>query len=222
MAVTINADTSNGLVLTPDTSGEIKLQASGADIATVTSSGITMASGKTLPASALTGSLPAGMGGKILQVLQAVKTDTFSTTSGTLTDVTGLSVTITPSSTSSKILVMTTVWASSTYYAGHVALVRNSTEIGKADAASSRPLSLLDFADDVTVQNSHGKIQCLSGQYLDSPATTSATTYKIQAARRYDNANSPTTYINRSSPDRDTNTYDHRKISTITVMEIAG
>ena len=161
-------------------------------------------------------------GGKVLQVLQSVKSDTFSTTSGTLTDVTGLSVTITPSSTSSKILVMTTVWASSTYYAGHVALVRNSTEIGKADAASSRPLSLLDFADDVTVQNSHGKIQCLSGQYLDSPATTSATTYKIQAARRYDNANSPTTYINRSSPDRDTNTYDHRKISTITVMEIAG
>ena len=160
--------------------------------------------------------------GKVLQVLQTVKTDTFSTTSGTLTDVTGLSVTITPSSTSSKILVMTTVWASSTYYASHVALVRNSTEIGKADAASSRPLSFLDFSEDVTVQNSHGKIQCLTGQYLDSPATTSATTYKIQAARRYDNANSPTTYINRSSPDRDTNTYDQRKISSITVMEIAG
>lgn len=58
MASTINADTSNGLVLTPDTSGEIKLQAGGADIATVTSSGITMASGKTLPASALTGTVP--------------------------------------------------------------------------------------------------------------------------------------------------------------------
>ena len=60
MAITINADTSNGLVMTPDTSGEIKLQSAGADIATVTSSGITMASGKTLPASALTGTLPAG------------------------------------------------------------------------------------------------------------------------------------------------------------------
>lgn len=161
-------------------------------------------------------------GGKVLQVLQTVKTDTFSTTSGTLTDVTGLSVTITPSSTSSKILVMTTVWASSTYYVGHVALVRNSTEIGKANSASNRALSFLDFGDDVTVQNTHGKIQCLTGQYLDSPATTSATTYKIQAARRYDNATSPTTYINRSTSDRDTNTYDHRKISTITVMEIGA
>ena len=48
MAVTINADTSNGLVMTPDTSGEIKLQSAGTDIATVNSSGITMASGKVL------------------------------------------------------------------------------------------------------------------------------------------------------------------------------
>jgi hypothetical protein len=59
MSVNINADTTNGLVMTPDTSGEIKLQSAGADIATVDSSGITMAAGKTLPASALTGSLPA-------------------------------------------------------------------------------------------------------------------------------------------------------------------
>jgi hypothetical protein len=58
MSVNINADTTNGLVLTSDTSGEIKLQSAGADIATVDSSGITMAAGKTLPASALTGTLP--------------------------------------------------------------------------------------------------------------------------------------------------------------------
>ena len=65
MSVNINADTTNGLVLTSDTSGEIKLQSAGADIATVDSSGITMASGKGLsgdassltniPGTALTG-----------------------------------------------------------------------------------------------------------------------------------------------------------------------
>ena len=60
MSVNINADTTNGLVLTSDTSGEIKLQSAGADIATVDSSGITMASGKTLPASSLTGTVPSG------------------------------------------------------------------------------------------------------------------------------------------------------------------
>jgi len=48
MATTINSNTTDGLVITPDTSGEIKLQSAGADIATVTSSGITMASGKGL------------------------------------------------------------------------------------------------------------------------------------------------------------------------------
>ena len=58
MSVLINADTSDGLKFTSDTSGEIKLQSAGADIATVTSTGITMASGKTLPAAALTGTVP--------------------------------------------------------------------------------------------------------------------------------------------------------------------
>ena len=48
MASTINSDTSNGLILTPDTSGEIKLQSAGADIATVNSSGITLATSKDL------------------------------------------------------------------------------------------------------------------------------------------------------------------------------
>ncbi|WBF78109.1 hypothetical protein MEP401_gp56 [Methylophilales phage MEP401] len=48
MSTIINADTSGGLKLTSDTSGEIKLQSAGADIATVNSSGIAMASGKTL------------------------------------------------------------------------------------------------------------------------------------------------------------------------------
>jgi hypothetical protein len=59
MSVLINADTSDGLVLTSDTSGEIKLQSAGADIATVDSTGIAMAAGKTLPAASLTGTLPA-------------------------------------------------------------------------------------------------------------------------------------------------------------------
>ena len=59
MSITLNADTSSGLVMTSDTSGEIKLQSAGADIATVSSTGIAMASGKTLPAASLTGTLPA-------------------------------------------------------------------------------------------------------------------------------------------------------------------
>ena len=48
MASILNADTTNGLKISSDTSGEIKLQSAGTDIATVSSSGITMASGKGL------------------------------------------------------------------------------------------------------------------------------------------------------------------------------
>jgi hypothetical protein len=160
--------------------------------------------------------------GKVLQVVQAVKTDTFTTTSGTLVDVTGLSVAITPSSTSSKILVFANVWASANYYAGHIGLFRDSTELGLADAASNRPRSLMDFVGDNTVMATHGQILCLSAHYLDSPSSTSALTYKIKAARRYDNSSSPVTYINQSHPDRNTNTYDHRKSSVITAMEIGA
>ena len=61
MSVKINADTTNGAVITSDTSGEIELQAGGTKIATVDSSGITMASGKTLPAASLTGTVPSGV-----------------------------------------------------------------------------------------------------------------------------------------------------------------
>lgn len=59
MSSIINADTSNGLKLTSDTSGEVKIQSAGADIVTVNSTGITMAAGKTIPAASLTGTLPA-------------------------------------------------------------------------------------------------------------------------------------------------------------------
>ena len=83
MSVNINASTTNGLVLTSDTSGELKLQANGADIATVDSTGITMAAGKTLPAAALTGTLPAGT--NVISAGTAV-----ASTSGTSIDFTSI------------------------------------------------------------------------------------------------------------------------------------
>ena len=79
MAVTINADTSNGVIITPDTSGEIKLQSAGTDIATVNSSGITMASGKAVS------------GGEIIQnagpAFSAYASSTTTCSNGTFTKV---------------------------------------------------------------------------------------------------------------------------------------
>jgi hypothetical protein len=206
--------------ISPATGTAFTLGDSGDTFTVPSGTTLDIASGATLDT---TGATVSGLTtGKVLQVVQAVKTDTFTTTSGTLVDVTGLSVAITPSSTSSKILVFANVWASANYYAGHIGLFRDSTELGLADAASNRPRSLMDFVGDNTVMATHGQILCLSAHYLDSPSSTSALTYKIKAARRYDNSSSPVTYINRSAPDRDTNTYDHRKSSVITAMEIGA
>ena len=165
----------------------------------------------------------AGMpAGAVLQVLQAVKTDTFSTTSGTFVQVSDLTVTITPSSASNKILISGSIALSSTYFAGHCGLFQDGTEIGLADAASNRGRSLFNFIEDDTTQDTHGKMSIVTRELLVSPNTTSAITFDIRAARRFDNQQTPTTYINRSVPDRDTVSYDFRFISTLTVREIAG
>ena len=73
--------------------------------------------------------------GSILQIKQTVKTDRFETTSTSFTDITGLSVDITPSSTSNKILIMVHLQNNATYtYAKFFNLIRGSTNILQGDA----------------------------------------------------------------------------------------
>lgn len=78
MSSIINADTSNGLKLTSDTSGEVKIQSAGADIVTVDSTGITMAAGKTIPAASLTGTLPAIDGSALTGISSYADSDALS------------------------------------------------------------------------------------------------------------------------------------------------
>lgn len=158
--------------------------------------------------------------GAVLQVAQAFKTDTFSTTSTSLQDVSGLSVTLTPASSSSKFLIMVNMTYLNTLYTGHVALIRNGTEIGMADAASNRPRNFLFYSNSTNAGND-GQWVRESMDYLDSPATSSSITYKVQASARRDGQGG-TMFINRSNPDRDTTGYDGRGVSSIVVMEIAG
>ena len=151
--------------------------------------------------------------GSVLQVLQATKTDTFSTTSTSDVDITGLSVTITPSSTSNKILVsFSTVGSINGDIAhGYFNIVRGSTLIFKGDSAGSRT-----GATAVINEPTPGQMLCYSQTYLDSPATTSATTYKLQLHSSNGNA----IYVNRSARDNDAAAYDGRAVSSFTVMEI--
>jgi len=156
--------------------------------------------------------LPAG---SILQVLSAHKSDTFSTASATFVDVTGLSVTITPTSASSKILLVGNVEtggpAASTAQS-MVRLIRDATPINIGDAAGSRAQSSSE-----TNQFSTSGGMSVSLNYLDSPATTSAVTYKVQ----YRVSAGATVYINRTGADSDGAT-DSRMASNFTVMEVAG
>lgn len=151
----------------------------------------------------------------ILQVVSTAKTDTFTSSSGTFTDVTGLSVTITPSSATSKVLVQLSVNGNGgTASASMIGrLVRGSTAIAIGDAAGSR--SRATFGNSIAAGSSDIINNAVT--FLDSPATTSATTYKIQVL----SDSSPNlVYINRSSSDGDLATRA-RSISTITVMEVA-
>ena len=149
----------------------------------------------------------------ILQVVSTTKSDTFTMASTTFADVTGLTVSITPSSATSKIYVMANVSGSATpaSVALQMRLMRNSTAIGVGDVAGSRtPVSM------ATVPSDNGQMNALPVTFLDSPATTSATTYKIQI--RGNTAN--TVAVNRGVTDSDTAAYG-RAVSTITVMEVA-
>ena len=154
--------------------------------------------------------------GKVLQVVQAVKTDTFSTSSSTLADITGLSVTITPSSSSNKILVLVDLHIGYNVYAGIVHLLRGATKIYAGDGGLNRcGLYSNIYQTDGLPQYSMIPV---TGTFLDSPATTSATTYKLQMA----NYGAGTQYVNRTFGDINESNRDGRTASSITVMEIAA
>ena len=214
MASTINALTGSGGVATSaDASGVLDLQSGGTTIATVSSAGIALASGKTLTGDAISN-------GKILQVVQTVKTDTASIASAntnTFVDLPGMSVAITPSATSSKILVSFTVSLGTSSGSLHINLVRGSTNIAVGDAAGSRLVSTINHRPASTPYGL--STTPLSYTFLDSPSTTSATTYKLQGTMGA--TYSSTFYVNRSTSDTNAD-YGARVTSTITVMEVAG
>jgi len=157
--------------------------------------------------------------GIVLQVVSSTKTDTQTVASGpsTFVDLTGLSVTLTPQSSSSKFLCIWTVTAGdgADQSHGYFRLVRNGTDIALADTAGSRT-----SASSMVVNSSvAGQSLASSNSFLDSPATSSAVTYKITASRNGAGINC---FINRSSRDIDSANNDGRSTSSLTVMEISA
>jgi hypothetical protein len=153
--------------------------------------------------------------GKILQVVSVTKTDTFTTTSASLVDVTDLTATITPSATANKILVLTSIPF------GNSNAVNELTGITLADGSNNNLIAAtspgsrtpsMAFASGVT----NGSMNIATFSLLHSPNTTSAFTYKI----RMSSTTGSTSTVNRSGDDSNAASRG-RGVATITLMEVA-
>jgi hypothetical protein len=144
--------------------------------------------------------------GSVLQVVSATTTTQTSINSSSYTD-TGLSVSITPTSSSSKILVLIyqPYRYTSAAVGGGIQIYRNSTNLTIANSDGVGPYQLYSpVGQDVYA--------VFAASFLDSPATTSSTTYKTQA-RPYNTAGSIVLQLNGPNTN---------SMSTITLMEIAA
>ena len=156
--------------------------------------------------------LPSGSSGGIIQLKSVTHTEFESqalTGSGNFFDIAGMSVTITPTRADSKIFVMTTVAVAcnSANKNNFIQLRRDSTDIAKGTEGGSVNASFYHKTrDNFSPAN-------INIQHLDSPATTSAVTYKV----RWSGENSTTYYLNRNA----SNT-NEGMVSSITVMEVSG
>tara|TARA_R100000388_G_scaffold92878_1_gene76514 strand:+ start:1943 stop:2467 length:525 start_codon:yes stop_codon:yes gene_type:complete len=142
------------------------------------------------------GGVPTGGGGGIIQIKQTFKNDTTSIANNSQTsfvDMAGMSVAITPTSTSSKILIIFTVnvSAESTNRNNSIRLMRDSTEIGGGTGGSvTSPIIYVRTIDDDIIENKNA-------QFLDSPNTTSEITYKLQWCAEGSGGSAKTWYLNR-------------------------
>ena len=176
-------------------------------------------SGKFLTTNGSALSFGAVSAGKILQVKQAVKTDTSSTTSGTYITISGLSVNITPSSTSSKILVIADVKAGQDGGSGYyLQIIRDSTAIYVGDAVSGKEqCTQQTYGASDTGEGKYGQA-FMGGTFLDSPNTTSQVTYAVQV-KRLGGGSPQTLYVNRVGSEA-AGQYVGRGASSITAMEV--
>ena len=165
------------------------------------------------------GAPPSGIG-KILQVVSTTKTDTFSAsvTGGTTSAITGLTATITPTSATSKVFVLATLYGASA--GGHflnAIITRGGTSISIGDTAGSRTSITGGFNVGYSATVGSANFGTTTLSTLDSPATTSSTTYGVSLTT----GGTQTFYVNRSNGDAD-DAARMRMASTITVMEVSA
>ena len=216
--------------ISPSTSATVTLGDASDVFQLPASAEIDIASGATLDVNGtidVTGATVTGLTtGKVLQVVQSVKTDTATTTvaAGTFADIAGTDqdaagsvwcVKITPAATSSKILVSwdCQIGSATANQSIIFKLFRNAVEPFLGDTSESRVRASTAGSISGAIDN----ISAVSGQYLDSPSLTSEITYKIQ----WSQPDVRTIYLNRAGTDTDDTAHTHTA-STITVVEIGA
>jgi hypothetical protein len=158
-----------------------------------------------------------GSGQVPVQVISTTKLDAFTSTSGTMVDITGLSVNITPTSSSNKILIIVSLAVSAdSWLTGGMGinLVRNSTNLAVGTSGTSFNATAGYNAWSSSQSNTTGNFSPMIITFVDSPSTTSSTTYKLQGANV---VGGNTFTINRRALND-----NYGFSSTITVMEISG
>jgi len=187
--------------------------------------GTVLTGNSSLNAANLTGTLPAidgsaltGIsGGKILQVVPVTKTTTYDSTATSFTNITGLSVTITPSSTSSYVLIMANLSWSGSFGDEHfqLRLARGGSPIYVGSSAGSRTSAFTGvYSPNYPYRDS---VASSTAIYRDAPSSTSALTYTVQMRT----SNGGTFYLNRTVNDDDSSKQP-RTASSLIAMEIEG
>jgi hypothetical protein len=159
-------------------------------------------------------------GGKVLQVVSTTKTDTTSVaSSSSFSDISGMSVAITPSATSSKILIRYYLQISgTTNMYGAMKILRDSTDICIGDAISGYTRATAMITDTTAAHGAY-KMWTVANEFLDSPSSTSAITYKLQW--RETTGSSRTAWLNKT-PAGDNGDSNISTASTITVTEVGA
>lgn len=157
--------------------------------------------------------------GKVLQVVHVIKQNGFSVSAstGNFSDITDLNATITPTSSSSKILIhFQTSFSANTGQRGSFRLLRGSTVINAA-SADGQSTNQTIFPSMYTTNNTSMSVP-VAGSHVDSPATTSAVTYKLQVGAE---AGASTIFVNADASGSTGNSH-YKGVSNLILMEVAA